>query len=120
MTHTTFPLILLLTMACEPSKYADMGNACPSVSEAFAASEYCDEPAATVEEQCEASRTSAISDGCQDDFDEYYHCIAAWAESGDDGLKLKCGKRSWGMTTQSTSDNPWCQKEDGGLDFCLE
>jgi hypothetical protein len=120
MTRQSAILTLGLAMACEPSKYAGMGNACPSLSEAFAASDHCDEPAATVEAMCESSRESAISEGCQDNFDEYHHCIAAWAESGDKGLKLKCGERSWGMTTQSTSDNPWCQKEDGWEDFCFE
>ena len=113
-------LILSLTMACEPSKYAGMGNACPSVSEAYAASDRCDEPASTVEEQCVANRLLATLEGCQDEFDEYYHCIAAWAESGSKNLTLRCGENSWGLSSTSSGKDPWCQKEDSSLEYCLE
>ena len=120
MTHHCRLLFLGLTCACAPSEYANMGNACPSVSEAFAAADKCDESASTVEEQCQGSRTVATLDGCKDRFDEYYHCVAAWAESGSKHLTLRCGEKSWGMSYSGSSDELWCEKEEDALDFCQE
>ena len=120
MTHHRCLLLIVLTCACAPSEYADMGNACPSVSEVYAAADQCDEPASEVEEQCIGARTVATLDGCKDRFDEYYHCVAAWAETGSKHLTLRCGDNSWGMTYSGNSDQLWCEKEKDALEFCQE
>jgi len=109
-----------LSLACTPSEYAGMGNACPAVSEAFARADTCEESASAVETICKSSRTVATVDGCRARFDEYYHCIDAWSQTDPDALTLRCGSNSWGVATAGSKADMWCTQEEDALDTCLE